>query len=104
MQTGSRQRLQDTDKRSVFTNYGPAVAFSAPGEPIYSTTLDGKYGYMRGTSHAVPVAAGVVARLWADQPALSQRQILQEAIRRSQQIDTKNPGYEGLLGRGRVSF
>ena len=47
---------------SYFTNYGrESVDIAAPGGDIYSTTMDGKYGYMSGTSMACPHVSGVAA-------------------------------------------
>ncbi len=54
-----------SDGRSTFSNYGPAVPIAAPGESILSTTNSGGYVSWSGTSMATPHAAGVAALIWA---------------------------------------
>ena len=48
-------------KKSGFSDYGPAVEIAAPGEKITSTTKNGGYSKVSGTSFSSPVVAGVVA-------------------------------------------
>lgn len=64
-----------TDTLSYFSNYGNWVTVAAPGEQILSTTFDGGYGYMTGTSMASPFVAGEAALLWAQAPSLTNAQI-----------------------------
>lgn len=53
--TNSQGRL------TSFSNRGAQVDIAAPGYQVLSTTNDGRYGRMSGTSMATPVAAGVYA-------------------------------------------
>lgn len=46
--------------RSSFSNYGEELDVMAPGSDIYSTTLDGDYETMSGTSMATPHVVGVM--------------------------------------------
>lgn len=56
---------------SYFSNYQDGVDIAAPGTDIYSTTYNGKYGNMSGTSMATPVVSGVVALIRASSPLLN---------------------------------
>jgi thermitase len=61
-----------SDARANFSNYGAtAVDVFAPGAQIESTTFDGSYGYMSGTSMATPNTAGVAALVFAEYPGMT---------------------------------
>ena len=61
---------------STFSNYGTTgVDLAAPGEPIYSTYLNGGYQWMAGTSMATPQVAGAAAVLLSSYPTLSVAQL-----------------------------
>jgi subtilisin family serine protease len=48
-----------------YSNYGPKrVDFMAPGDKIWSTTMDGGFGTMSGTSMASPMAASIFTYLY----------------------------------------
>ncbi len=49
------------DVFACFSNYGPSVDVCAPGVLIYSTSLNGGYKTMSGTSMAAPHVAGAAA-------------------------------------------
>lgn len=54
------------DKISPFSNIGRnTVDLAAPGSSIFSTTFDGGYGTMSGTSMSTPLVAGAAALLKA---------------------------------------
>lgn len=59
-----------TDQLSSFSNLGAnSVDIAAPGEAIYSTTYNGQYGLMWGTSMATPIVSGLAALLQAQAQA-----------------------------------
>ena len=83
-----------------FSNFGPrTVAVAAPGADVLSTTSDGGYGLMSGTSMAAPHVAGVVALMRSVAPRLSASEIravlLQNAARSSLPIGS---GYVDARG------
>ncbi len=87
------------DTRASFSNYGAtAVDVFAPGTRIESTTFDGGYGYMQGTSMATPNTVGVAALLFAQQPTLTGAQARQRLINSVDPL----PGLPSVAG-GRVN-
>lgn len=54
-----------TYTQSSFTNVGNQVSIAAPGEDIYSSSLNGSYEYMSGTSMAAPIVTAVASLVWS---------------------------------------
>lgn len=77
------------DYVAEFSNYGKnTVDVFAPGEKIYSTVPGGnKYSFLKGTSMASPVVAGVAAIIRSYFPELSVKQV-KFAIEKSVVSDT----------------
>ncbi|MCS6882728.1 MAG: S8 family serine peptidase [Oscillochloridaceae bacterium] len=91
------------DVRASFSNYGTKVDVSAPGVNIYSTYPDDSYAYLSGTSMASPHVAGLAALIWSRNPTLSNAQVRAIIESTCDNIDAKNPGYAGKLGKGRIN-
>jgi serine protease len=92
-----------TDARASFSNFGSSVDVSAPGVSILSTVFPGTYVSWQGTSMASPFAAGVAALVKSTRPLLNGIQLGEQVRATCDNIDAVNPGYGGLLGRGRIN-
>lgn len=58
-----------SDTRASFSNFGASwVSIAAPGVEIETTTKDGGYGFVSGTSPAAPLVAASAALIWARTP------------------------------------
>jgi serine protease len=91
------------DGRASFSNFGPSVDVSAPGVSILSTVFPSSYVSWQGTSMASPFAAGVAALVKSARPLLNGVQLGEQIRATSDNIDALNPGFAGLLGRGRIN-
>ena len=92
-----------SDQRSSSSNYGTGVDVSAPGSSIRSTVPDDGYANFSGTSMAAPNAAGMAALVWSLHPDWTRDQVVAQVLGTADDIDAVNPGFEGLLGTGRVN-
>lgn len=85
--------------RSSFSNYGKeTVHVFAPGSNIYSTTKNGRYQKMSGTSMATPIVSGVLGLLLANEPGIS----VEDAKRRLIESTIKNSTLTKYSQGGRV--
>lgn len=92
-----------SDHKASFSNYGNWVTISAPGDAIISTWDHESYTALSGTSMASPVAAGVVCLIWSAHDRWEVDQVIEQLVNTADNIDDLNPGYEGMLGSGRVN-
>jgi len=74
---------------------------AAPSAGIYTTTTGGGYASASGTSHASPVAAGVVALIMGANPGLSPNEV--ETILKTSADDLGSNGWDPVFGHGRVN-
>ncbi|MGP1347876.1 MAG: S8 family peptidase [Phycisphaerales bacterium] len=94
-----------TGFRSAFSNYGAGLAFTAPGDDIWTTDRTGGSGYaggsytvIDGTSFSSPMAAGVAALVKTVNPALTAAQV--EQILQDNAKDRGTAGYDTFYGWG----
>ena len=87
---------------SGFSNHGPQIEISAPGDYIYSTINGGnRYGYMTGTSMAAPNVAGVAALIKGNNPSLSMQQVRERLLTTAR--DAGDVGRDNYFGHGIVN-
>lgn len=98
-----------SDQRSSFSNFGPELFISAPGEQIRSTQLGNTYNNSDGTSFAAPQVSAVIGLIRSINPTLTVQQIrsvLQTTAAKVGGVnynwDANNPGHSQELGFGRL--
>lgn len=92
----------DRAKGSNFNMNGQTTKdMSAPGTAILSTTSDGGYDYMEGTSMAAPCVAGVAALVFAVDPSLKPAHV--QAILHETATDINAEGPDLETGYGMVN-
>lgn len=87
---------------NVGPSYGDWVDICAPGFQLRSTIPFDDYGRKTGTSMASPLVAGLCGLVLSANPNLSRAEVLDCITFSAVDIDPLNPGYEGLLGAGRI--
>ena len=92
-----------TDSRSGFSSYGSWIDVSAPGNQIWSTVPFDAYARKDGTSFAAPLVSALAALMKSRNIALTPAQIESCIKNSADPIDLLNPGFEGMLGAGRIN-
>ncbi len=83
----------------AWADYGPAIAFSAPGVDITSTFWDGTYVSNSGTSASCAFVSATFGAVSAQFPMLSTSNVTLLVWRSGVSIDSRNPAQAGQLGR-----
>jgi len=105
--------VNSQDKKSRFSNFGTkCLDVVAPGERFYGTLYFSPVlpefkeyfgGWWSGTSLAVPQVSASAALLKAYRPDLSNQEIYDILIKSADNINSRNPLYQNLLGGGRLN-
>jgi len=90
-----------SDNLASWSSYGNVVDVSAPGVGIVTLTNGGGTGSWNGTSFSSPIAAGVVALIFAAKSGLSPADA--EKILKSSAVDLGATGWDNKYGYGRVN-
>ena len=91
------------DERNWSSSFGTWVDVAAPGTDIQSCIFGNNYGPKTGTSMAAPLVAGLCALIKSINPAYTNTQIVNCVKNNADNIDALNPGFQGLLGTGRIN-
>lgn len=88
------------DSHSSYSNSGPYVDVAAPGSNIRSTTFDGGFDSMSGTSMASPFVAGLAALVKTRNPSFTPDQVAQRIEKTA--VDLGTSGRDDTFGYGRI--
>jgi subtilisin family serine protease len=99
------------DERAYYSNYGITVDIASIGGDqsgsgdggVLSTVPGFDYAKFQGTSMASPLATGLLALMKSKFPEMSNDELTRRLYATSDNIDAKNPGFEGKLGEGRIN-
>ena len=86
--------------------YGGWLDVAAPGAAMYATfdmNATNAYGFSTGTSMSCPVAASVAALIQSQNPTWGPLKVGEKLRVTCDNINSVNPGFEDLLGKGRVN-
>lgn len=89
------------DHPAYFTNHGDWVELAAPGFNIYSTLLNGNFGYKSGTSMATPHVSGIAALIWSVYPNGTRDEVRTQL--RNTADDLGPTGFDEYYGYGRIN-
>ncbi|MCD4695908.1 MAG: S8 family serine peptidase [Bacteroidales bacterium] len=95
--------VTNNDHKAGSSNFGPNIWISSPGVALLSTTQDDTYQSWSGTSMATPVAAGLLGLVKSYHPEWTSEQVITQVLGTADDIDYLNPGFENLLGSGRIN-
>ena len=90
-----------SDAKAGFSSYGSFVDISAPGQGIYTTSRNGGYSSVSGTSFASPNTAATAALVMAANPALLPTDVM--AVLSNSSVDLGSAGWDAAFGYGRVN-
>ena len=95
------------DTKEYYSDYGYTIDVSSPGgdgsNPILSTWQEETYTYLTGTSMAAPLVSGLAALVTAHFPNYNPLQVGEQIRVNCDNIDSQNPNYINLLGKGRIN-
>jgi subtilisin family serine protease len=95
--------VYESDEINPSSTYNCAVDISAPGTDILSTVNENEYEAWTGTSMACPMVSASLGLLKSYHPEWTNEELINQIIGTADEIDDLNPGYENLIGSGRIN-
>jgi len=96
--------IDSLNRKAIFSNYGVKVDICAAGTAIYAPYLDTLYAWWDGTSFSAPFVSGLAALLFSQDSMLTLDEADSAILKSGTNIDSINPGYEGMLGYGALNI
>lgn len=104
----------EDDTKSNFSAFGTFIDVMAPGgyadpgpgglmSTTYASTSFGYYDFFPGTSGSTALVSGLAGLMKSINPLIAPADLLAVLQATCTNIDALNPGYEGLLGAGRIN-
>lgn len=90
--------------QSAFSNVGKSVAIAAPGEDIYSCSIDGGYDYLSGTSMSAPIVTAVASLVWSVNPGFTGADVKEIICSSTDSVATVNTSYPNVYDVERVDY
>ena len=96
--------VDSINRKADFSNYGDKVDICAPGTAIYAPYLDTGYAWWDGTSFSTAFVTGLAGLIVSVDPTLGWNEIDSAILKSADNIDSLNPGLEGMLGWGSINI
>ena len=90
--------------KADFSNYGMKVDVCAPGTQVYGPFPGDTYAWWDGTSFAAPFVGALAAMIYSNHPDATWDMVNAAIKFSAMNIDSLNPGLEGLLGEGLIDL
>ncbi len=91
----------ENDNLAGFSNYGPSVDLVAPGVNILSTSLNGTFNLVNGTSFSAPYVSAAAALLLSDDKNATPDAVRGTLLDSADDLGT--PGWDNYYGAGRLN-
>ncbi|UII24442.1 S8 family serine peptidase [Fulvivirga maritima] len=94
----------NNDQKATFATFSNYVDIVAPGQAIYTTSMNDDYQHINGTSLSSPIVAAAVALVRSRFPQFNAIQAMEKVRVTADDIYAKNASFKGQLGKGRLNM